>query len=118
MRLDKAIEIASKEALKSNMRYTLGAIIFDKFNYATGYNRAFNCCVSHKEKSYSIHAEEMAIKRATRKEMNFSHCTLIVLRINKIGDLKVSKPCETCQKLILDAGIKTVYYIDEYKDNK
>ena len=115
MKLDKAIEIASGEATKSNMRYTLGAIIFNKCNYVTGYNRAFGCCVSQKEKRYSLHAEEMAIRKGNRLEMDFSHATLVVVRVNKMGDLRFSKPCETCQKLIIDAGIKNIYYIDEYK---
>ena len=97
------------------MRYTLGAILFDKCNYVTGYNRAFNCYVSQKEKSYSIHAENMAIRRGERVGIEFAKATLLVVRINKNGDLRFSKPCEICEKLIIDAGIKNIYYIDEYK---
>lgn len=49
----------------------------------------------------------MAIVRARR------NCdTVLVVRVNKSGELACSKPCELCQESMKQAGVKEVYYSD------
>lgn len=56
-------------------------------------------------KRIHLHAEVATLIRA-REEID----TLFVCRINKKGDLRMSKPCPICQLAIESEGISTVYY--------
>ena len=58
----------------------------------------------------SYHAEEMALIRAARKGGVPRHATLVVARLNKDGTWGLSKPCNRCEYLIHEAGIKVVEY--------
>ncbi len=55
--------------------------------------------------SLSIHAEDHA-SRKTRGD------TLVVVRIGRSGALRMSKPCEKCQKLLKKRGFSKVYFIN------
>lgn len=56
----------------------------------------------------SLHAEIRALIKSRKK------CdTLIVGRVNKKGELCMSKPCRVCQLAILESGVKDVYYSTE-----
>lgn len=52
-----------------------------------------------------LHAEIRALIKA-RSQVE----TLIVIRVNRQGQLKLSKPCPVCQCAIQDAGVNTIYY--------
>lgn len=110
MKLEDAISIAIEESQKSNAKYHLGAVIFDSVRYVTGYNRNFFCTHQRKNTPESVHAEEMAIQRALRADMNLNHTNMVVIRVNKNGLLRRSYPCEHCRRLITSLGIRTVYY--------
>ena len=53
----------------------------------------------------SIHAEVAAIMKLP-KGTNFRKVKLIVVQ----SGMKMSKPCDKCDKLINDLGIRKVYY--------
>jgi len=110
MKIDEAVAIAVNESQKSNAKYHLGAVLFDSDMYVTGYNRNLFCTHQRKAAPDSVHAEEMAIQRALRAEMNFSQSTMVVIRVNNFGLFRCSYPCEHCRKLIISLGIKTIYY--------
>lgn len=110
MKIDDAVTIAVNESRKSNAKYHLGAVIFDSIRYVTGYNRNLFCTHQRKATPDSVHAEEMAIQRALRAEMDFNCTTMVVIRINNAGVFRCSYPCEHCRKLINSLGIRTVYY--------
>ena len=111
MKLDDAIIDAKIIAEYSNMKFKLGAILFDDKNYSFGYNRKFNVSCPKRPNEFSIHAEEMAIIKANRiKNFDFKNSTLVVIRINNNGELKNSFPCKNCQNLINQFNIPTVYY--------
>jgi len=38
---------------------------------------------------------------------------LYVVRVLKNLDFAISYPCEVCQQLIMDVGVRNVYYINE-----
>jgi len=107
----KAVRIAIDVAQQSTMRHRLGCIIYDRTQYVTGYNRAFGVTVPGRESVWSMHAEEVAIIKGSRIGIDFGSGTLIVVRVNLDGDLRNSKPCEMCTRLIMKVGIKKTLYI-------
>ena len=104
---ESLIKLAIKLSEKSEMRYHLSAIIFDKkYNIInTGYNR-WLCCGHYDIKPLrsSIHAEEDAIIGCSRRELY--NASIFVFRKN-FGN---AKPCHNCMKLIQHAKIKQIYY--------
>jgi len=107
MNLSKAIILAEKTAALSNMKFKLGAVLFDDSNYTKGCNTKL-----YNKNKFSIHAEEACIIKANRiSNFNFKNATLVVVRINKSNQWRRSFPCLNCQKLINKMEIKTIYYI-------
>lgn len=67
-------------------------------------------------KSYNdlkaLHAEPLAIMRAMKHHSRIIHkCDLWVCRQNI--NIKTSKPCPMCQKIIKSFGIKNIHYTDD-----
>jgi len=62
---------------------------------------------------YTIHAERAALK-ALGNDSLLRGATLVVVRVNKLGELVCSKPCHGCvchlQKAIDKHGLRCVYY--------
>jgi tRNA(Arg) A34 adenosine deaminase TadA len=54
----------------------------------------------------SLHAEIRALIRAGDRPAD----TLVVGRVNRSGDLCLSKPCAVCQLAISESGLRNVYY--------
>lgn len=44
------------------------------------------------------------------KPSNLAKCTLVIIRINRQGDIVSSKPCADCVKHIKHYGIKKIFY--------
>ena len=83
-----------------------GMIISDGYNGTpSGFN---NCCEDKNQKTYwyVLHAEANAILKTASSNHNCSGATLY---------LSMS-PCRDCSKLILQAGIKRLVFIEKYKD--
>ncbi len=66
---------------------------------------------NHEHKIY-LHAEISAIVKCISKYGNeiLPECSLYVMRISRGNNVSLSKPCETCQKVIDAFGIKKVYW--------
>lgn len=65
-----------------------------------------------------LHAEISAIKNALRV-MNvddLKHTVLYVCRVKRSGHWGMSKPCEGCQRAILEFGIKKIFYTTDDND--
>jgi deoxycytidylate deaminase len=65
----------------------------------------------------SRHAEFNAFVNSGR---NIRGATVYVFRENKLGVLSNAKPCEACQRLLIEHGAKKVIYTFEntYKEEK
>lgn len=95
-----------EEALKSNVKHKHGCIIYDHNGVVvTGYNTRHN--------GKSIHAEVMAIDRLKKKyngklkRLHYkAHLCILVIRINKKGELRNSFPCDNCYRKIVNFYIK------------
>lgn len=121
------MNIAVQTSLRSTcIRRKVGAIIVkDDRILSTGYNGAPsgipNCCDDCKrcyrsahnipsgqmlDMCYAVHSEQNAIMNALKTGEDLKGAALYVN----------TYPCVTCFKLTVQAGIKEVYYIDEYEN--
>lgn len=54
----------------------------------------------------NLHAEV----RALNKVKNKKNLTVLSVRVNRLGQLRMAKPCEDCRRFLLQHGVKTVLY--------
>ena len=114
---NKLVKLAIDEANKSNYKQKVGCIIFDKkIILSRGYNTSQKSVKKLHPKfqgfPFSVHAEVDAIIKA-RKDLK--GCNILVVRVNKHNQLRLSKPCKNCMKYIQYVGIKNIFYsIDRY----
>lgn len=116
LRYDMAyLKMAKSWATLSHcIRKQVGAIIVkDDMIISDGYNGTpsgfDNCCENDTGQThwYVLHAEANAILKVAKSANNAKGATLYL----------TLSPCKDCSKLILQAGIKRVVYIDLYKDD-
>lgn len=95
-------------------RKQVGALIVkDKMIISDGYNGTptgfENCCEDEAgdTKWYVLHAEANAILKVASSTNSAAGATLYI----------TLSPCKECSKLIHQAGIKRVVYIDAYRDS-
>lgn len=95
-------------------RRKVGALIVkDRMIISDGYNGTpsgfDNCCEDETGKTqwFVLHAEANAILKLAGSTQSAKDATLYL----------TLSPCKECSKLILQAGIKSVVYIDDYSDN-
>ena len=114
-RYDKAyLRIAIEWAKLSHCkRKQVGAIIVkDNIIIADGFNGTpsgfENCCETDEGDThwYVLHAEANAILKLARSNNRGTNSTLYI----------TLSPCRDCSKLILQAGIKKVVYVNGHKD--
>ena len=114
-RYDRAYLRLAKEWAKLShcKRKQVGAVIVkDSTIIADGYNGTptgfeNECEDYHGEtKWYVLHAEANAILKVARSSNKVNGATLYL----------TNSPCKDCSKLVLQAGIKRLVYIDKYKD--
>ena len=124
---DYYMNIAVQVSLRSTCsRRRVGAVIVKNNNIlSTGYNGSPsglpNCiefndrCYRSKhnipsgealDKCYAVHAEQNAIMNALKNGNDLQGASIYVTTF----------PCSTCAKLIIQTGIKELYYIDTYND--
>lgn len=107
-RLERGIRAAVKAAQLSDFyAHRVGAVIFKgSVPVEHGYNR-------HKthpnNQCFTQHAEFNALIRCKDR---YDPKTLImyIARLTRTDYLSFSRPCEDCQALILETGLKKVYY--------
>ena len=125
------LDIAAAVSARSTcLRRQYGAVIVKNDTIvSTGYNgtarNRANCCdigecyraannIPHGEqyeKCQAVHAEANAIINASREEMNGA--TLYLAGFENGTRLKSPQPCEMCQRLIINAGIRRVITSEE-----
>lgn len=116
-RYDRAyLRMATEWAKLSHCeRRQVGAIIVkNNIIIADGYNGTpsgfENCCEDSNGDThwYVLHAEANAILKLAKSNNRGQNSTLYI----------TLSPCKDCSKLILQAGIKRVVYINRYKDSE
>lgn len=96
-------------------RKQVGALIVkDRMIISDGYNGTpsgfENCCEDEEGKTqwYVLHAEANAILKLAASTQSAKDATLYL----------TLSPCKECSKLVLQAGIKKIVYINEYSDSE
>lgn len=110
------MNVARFLATKSDLRHKHGAVVVKSGRVlGMGYNKHRNDPGVIMEGRHRLdcgyHAEAVAIKDAGG---NARGATIFVARINRQGDDLLSKPCEYCQELIQESGIKNVIWTRSY----
>ena len=96
-----------------NGKFRLGAILTHKNSIMSVGNNSYKThpFLKYRTRWPFLHAEQHAIIR--RGLDNCEGLNLYVIRILKNFDYAISFPCNVCQELIKEVGIRYVYYIDE-----
>ena len=96
-------------------RRQVGALIVkDRMIISDGYNGTpsgfENCCEDKEGKTqwFVLHAEANAILKLASSTQSAKNATLYL----------TLSPCKECSKLVLQAGIQKIVYIDEYSDSE
>jgi len=109
------LELAVKEARKSDHRHKMGAVIFNHKSIISS-GRNYSCrSVKHCHPRFfrwkgSLHAEMDAIIKAKRDLDGYS---ILIIRVNNLGNLMFAMPCDHCMAYLLYTGLKYCYYSDE-----
>lgn len=61
---------------------------------------------------FTTHSELNAIKKVRRK-IDLTGAVCYNLRIDKHGRTRISKPCPSCERLLMNYGFKKVFYTEE-----
>jgi|SRR4051812_20151218 len=101
------LDICEKELRKSTLNHRHGAAIIYRNKVISSHNY-----LKTDQKQRSIHAEVAAIQKfmVYYPKRFLQEATLLVVRVNRSGDVCNSKPCSACQKYIEKHGIPVTYY--------
>lgn len=107
------LEVAGVYAKLSRAnRLKVGAVIVkDERVISVGYNGtpsglSNECEVNNITKPEVIHAEANAILFAAKNGIATNGCSIVITH----------SPCYECAKMIIQSGVKRVYYKDQYRD--
>lgn len=101
--MNEALAVATGEALKSTETFRLGAVLMEGGKVvASGRNRNLNPCGLP-----SIHAEMDAAWRVSRGR---SPSRVVVVRLQRNGELGLSRPCRSCQRALHRLGVTRMTY--------
>jgi len=102
----KFFRLAEKIAYKSDHRVKIGAVLVNKGQVLNvGYNKVGK---THPRYDWFLHAELDACLGIHRHDL--SGASLYLFRINRLGTIFNCRPCETCQSVLKELGVKSVCY--------
>ena len=114
MNVYKFMMIAREQSLNSTYPQKVGACII-KGNriISKGFNQMRYCSTGIRYTPWenSIHAERDACRKVEKTKLKGS--TIFVYRELANGKTALAKPCTGCMELLIDVGIKKVYYSTE-----
>lgn len=109
MKNESFIREAMDQARKSSFSQRLGAVVVNNnrvvgrgFNYAHSTGQPFGD---------GEHAEVAALNNTTAKFRKES--TVYVVRLDKTGNIRNSKPCGTCVKIMQKLGVKYAWHAND-----
>lgn len=111
-RVRSRIKQAAKAATNSNDKFKIGCVLYKGANLlSSGFNqmkKTHRAACEHYDFPF-IHAEYSAIK-SVKYTSSLKNCSVYVARVDRFGNYAMSKPCEGCQEMLKNNGIKTVYF--------
>lgn len=96
--------------MSTHPKHQVGAVIVNKKPISIGANlyKTHPIFANMVDGKYSIHAEVKAILSCPRSKLIGSE--MWVYREKADGTPAIAKPCKNCQKVLIEAGVKKVYY--------
>lgn len=113
------IDIAAGLICNSDKHRHISFIIYKNRIVSIGYSQARKTDPMAKRYGHrfsSIHSELHSIKKFPFRPSKLAKCMMVNIRIMANGSIGISKPCENCQKLLIDFGLKAVYYTNRKGD--
>lgn len=109
--------LAFAEALNSEHRFRLGAVVFNKKHIlGSGYNDHIRTHPKSPHPYKTIHAEFAAVidSLSNNWPSRVSGSSLYVVRLKADNSLGMAKPCKYCQFMLSQVGIRKIYWsVDE-----
>ena len=110
----RVLKLAIEAAKSSEEEFKVGAVLYkggsiiriepNSKSYL-GYRKKY---FAHKYPTR--HAELSAIHQVPRDILE--NCSILVIRVGKRGDLTCARPCPACYRVLIESGIKSIYYSD------
>lgn len=105
----KFFDVAKALSKKSTYHHQMGAVVVKKNRVlGVGFNKPGKTHPRSNNKFKTIHAELDAILGLPLDELRGAD--IYVYREYRDGSLAMAKPCLHCQQLLVEVGIRTVYY--------
>lgn len=106
------LDLAINMAMRSEYDHRLGAVIFSgKKILSVGFNQVHvqrkKLHPKFQNYRFNVHAEASCILNA---RCDLKGCEIVVVRINKKGELRNSKPCQHCWNYLEFTMLKRVWY--------
>jgi deoxycytidylate deaminase len=112
-RIIRLLNIAKNEALKSNFKFKMSAVIF-KHNNILSTGRNYGCrskqgtIPEYQRWPGSIHAEMDAILNCENKIIN--NASILIVRLTTNNNFNMAKPCDLCMNYLEKFNFKKVIY--------
>lgn len=107
------IKQAARVAQHSQYRWKHGAVVV-RGGRVLGYApNKFRNSPYVDPKNVTDHAEAAIIRELLKNYPDLRGSTIYIARINNNNEVKMSRPCINCMKLIVDAGIKEIIYTND-----
>lgn len=113
-RIDYFVEVAKLTARRSSChkKQVGGVLVSEGRIIATGYNGV----LPNNDPALGI--DELGVTHTVHCEANIiAFCAKNGIPTNNTTMYVTLSPCEKCAELIVQAGIKTVFYIEDYRDD-
>lgn len=107
-----SLKLAIEEACRSEHLHGHGAVVYKRKNIIQSGRNQY-CAMNrirhfNSKRIWSVHAEMNALAGLPRHMTK--NADIVVVRVNKNGDIVNSKPCDICMGLIRSAQIRKVLY--------
>lgn len=110
-------DLAKALSKKSTYHHQMGAVVVKKSRViGVGFNKPSKTHPKSNTKFNTIHAELDAILGLDRSDLKGAD--IYVFREYKDGRPAMAKPCPHCQQLLIEVGIRNIYYTKDGKFEK
>ena len=72
--------------------------------------RNFNNIKSDPKNMHSLHAEIACLNSLRYQDINYKDMELYIVRLRRDRDYGLARPCAACMNLIINKGIRRIYY--------
>lgn len=111
MRSLRALKYAKQISRRSNHQHRIGAVICQgAIIKSRGYNQVRLSRIGRSFSNYpeSLHAERHACTQLDREDIR--GCSIYIWRETRDGRPANARPCEDCQRLLQELGIRKIIY--------